>query len=198
MAWYGAYCLYVLWCIFVRVQPSSNSHNGSHNHAHHLGNRRPHVSPSRDHMVVVVVVCARPGSMLATLFKILLHSITLYKAPEKRVTVIAMYDPATAGDHPAALLCEEDGGRVTAITETFVKYLAARRVAVDFRPIDTGNRFLDRWGRCASSKVRAVRVRGVSCGTTLRLERKECVVHTRSGSCHVDMNRRSPPHLPRC
>ena len=139
---------------------TNNDNNGSSSTHHlratppHHGSRRSHLLvPSRDHMVVVVFVCSPPGSMLATLFKVLLHSITLYKAPGKRVTVVAAYDPAILGQHPAALLCEEAGGRVTNVTEAFVQYLAAHRVAVDFRPIDTGNRFLDKWGRCASCKV---------------------------------------------
>ena len=156
--------LCMVW-LFARPIPTSGSSSTNDNsssssdHLHatppHHGPRRSHLLvPSRDHMVVVVVVCAPPGSMLATFFKVLLHSITLYKAPGKRVTVVAAYDPAILGQHPAALLCEEAGGRVTNVTEAFVQYLAAHRVAVDFRPIDTGNRFLDKWGRCASCKVR--------------------------------------------
>ena len=52
------------------------------------------------------------------------------QGPGDRFPLGELMQPGQAGglgQHPAALLCEEAGGRVTNVTEAFVQYLASRQ-----------------------------------------------------------------------
>ena len=83
------------------------------------------------------------------LFKVLLYSIVHHKSVGTKVTIMVVYDQNLT-PQPDVLLCDDDA--VGAITNDFKLYLATFNVVVEFYPT-MANEFLDKYGRCASTKL---------------------------------------------
>ena len=103
----------------------------------------------RDHIYIATVVCDKAGGNLAMLFKVLLYSIAHHKSADTEITLMVVYDQNFT-PKPDVLLCDDDA--LGPMTNDFKLYLATFNVVVEFYPTVV-NEFLDKYGRCASTKL---------------------------------------------
>ena len=112
--------------------------------------RRTRIRPTyrqpsdRDHIIIATFVCDKPEGNLAMLFKVLLYSIVYHKSISTKVTLMVVFDGALT-PQPDVLLCDDANNK-------FKSYLSTFNVVVEFYPT-VANEFLDKFGRCASSKL---------------------------------------------
>ena len=156
--WLQLWALFAFFHCIVHGSPLRKPEDTAINASSHRPNKRSTTSRQvslRDQMVIATFVCDKPGGILVSLFKTLLYSAVRHKSSSKKITFMVVYDPLFS-PQPDVLLCDDTtnalAGPMTTITHEFKSYLLSFNVVVEFYPT-VNNSFVDRYGRCASSKL---------------------------------------------
>jgi len=150
--WFQLWILYVLFLSKAKGNTLRKSEDTAVNATSHRQKRSIASSRQvslRDHIVIATFVCDKPGGILVSLFKTLLYSAVRHKSSSKKITFIVVYDQLFS-PQPDVLLCDDHA--LGPMTNEFKSYLLSFNVVVEFYPT-AKNSFVDRYGRCASSKL---------------------------------------------